>query len=243
MLFRSLVALVILWGGRGQNDEAQFGRLMSSGKTYYEKGDSGRAIDVFQHALAMNPANPDIHLNLANAFLLNNQPQQAATHAAEVLRAEPGSAAAHYLLGCARLRLGDYTNAVKALQEAKDIDPTVNPVSYQLGRAFAGVGQWNDAERNFREILEFETNHVSPVYLSTHYQLGQSLIRQGRSDEAQRALAEHQKLNAGRQTSADNPALYERCAHTEVRAAFSLEQPEARGIPVRFDDEIGRAHV
>lgn len=59
---------------------------------YYAAGDARRAIEAFQVALSMNPSNPDVHLNLANAFLLASQPSQALVHTREALQVEPGAA-------------------------------------------------------------------------------------------------------------------------------------------------------
>lgn len=218
------------------DDTNQFAVLMSSGKTYLDKGESGKAIEAFQRAVAMNPNNPDVHLNLANAFLKANGPEQAVRHADEVLNYDAGSAAAHYLKGCAFLRLSQFTNAVQALQTAQSIDQTVNAVAYQLGRAHAGLGQWAEAAKQFEDITQFERDTNAPIYLSAYYQLSQSLLRQGRTDDAKAALAEHQRVNAGRQTAADSPSLYERCAYTEARAPFAVEQPAERGESVRFAD-------
>ena len=220
----------------GGDANAPYSQAMASGKTFYDKGDPAKAVTAFQSALAMNPANPDVHLNLANAFLLLGQPAQAAIHADEVLRYQPGSAAAHFLLGCAALRQNQFSNAVQELQQAKDADPSVNPVSFQLGRAFLGWGKLDDAAVQFREVTQFETNHPS-----AYYQLSQVLLRLGQRDEAQQALAEHQKIAAGKTQAADNPALYERCKYTEIIAPFPLEQPDRSGIAVKFVDDSARA--
>lgn len=223
-------------GGADRDANAPFAQAMASGKTFYEKGDPAKAIETFQSALAMNPANPDVHLNLANAFLLANQPGPVVRHAEEVLRYQPGSAAAHFLLGCAALRQNQYSNAVQELQQAKDADPSVNPVSFQLGRAFFGWGKLDDAAGQFREVIQFETNHPS-----AHYQLSQVLLRLGQAAEAAKELAEHQQVAAGKSQAADNPALYERCKYTEIVAPFPLEQPDRGGVKVKFVDATARA--
>ena len=223
-------------GEAGGDANAPYAQAMASGKTFYDKGDPAKAIGAFQSALAMNPANPDVHLNLANAFLLLGQPGQVLPHAEEVLRYEPGNAAAHFLLGCAALRQNQFSNAVQELQQAKDIDPSVNPVSFQLGRAFLGWGKLEEAATQFREVTQFETNHPS-----AYYQLSQVLLRLGQREEAQQALAEHQKIAAGKSQAADNPALYERCKYTEIVAPFPLEQPALRGVAVKFVDDSARA--
>ena len=127
------------WWTRGseRDGDAQFAALMNSGKTFAGNGDLVRAQEAFNRSLAMNPQNPDVHLNLANVLLLANRPAEAQAHAAEAVHLEVGNAAGHFLLGCAELRQSHVTNAIQSLQVAKDIDRSINPVSYQLGRAYA----------------------------------------------------------------------------------------------------------
>lgn len=228
-----LIAGLAWWSHRSDPDaEQRFGGLMNSGRTFLEVGDAARALEVFQQARGMNPANPDVHVNLAIANLLAGQPAQAALHAGEATQLEPTAGAGHYLLGCALLRQNQYSNAVQALQTSKDIDRTVNAVSFQMGLAYAGWGKFQDAADQFAEVTQFETNHPS-----AYYQLAQMQLRLGQKERASEALAQHQKANAGKLQAADNPSVYERCVHTVPRAVATLEQPDTRGIPVRFSDQ------
>ncbi len=222
--------------GTDEDAGKAFAQAMASGKTYYDKGEPGKALTAFQSALAMNPANPDVHLNLANAFLRVNQPVQASGHALETIQLEPSNPAAWYVLGCAQLRQNQYSNAVQSLQEAKNGDRTINPVTFQLGRALAGWGHHEEAVEQFRELQQFETNTAAPQWVSSHYLVAQSLLRLGKREEAEKELAEHQKLTSVRANLGDDPSVFERCLYTEIRAPFPLEQPGRNGIPVKFTD-------
>lgn len=231
------IALAAWWTHRPAADaEQRFAELMSSAKTYLDTGNPARAIEVLQQARAMNPSNPDVHVNLAIAHLAANQPALAASHATEAAHLEPASGAGNYLLGCALLRQNQYSNAVQVLQMAKDADRTVNAVSFQLGRAYAGWGLFQDAADQLTEVVQFETNHPSAYYL-----LSQALTRLGQRAQAAEALASHQKVNAGRQMAADNPGLYERCVYTAPRSQPTLEQPDKDGIRLRFADATAAA--
>src|SRR6059036_566132 len=109
-----------------------FIRLTNTGKNYYDRGEAEKALAALEGALALNPSHPDAHLNLASAYLLANQPDKALAHTQEVLNQDPNSAAALYLSGCACLRLGRFEPALKFLQAAKEIDRTINAVTFQL---------------------------------------------------------------------------------------------------------------
>src|SRR5207248_11003144 len=113
----------------------EFARLMNTGKGYYEQGDAARAIDSFQKAVALQPTHPDALLNLANAYLLGGQSENAIKVAQQVSSMDPNGADASYIGGCGQPRLRKFDEAVKFLQPAKDLDRKVNAVSFQLGRA------------------------------------------------------------------------------------------------------------
>ena len=129
--------------GTDSANDSEFLRLMNVGKSLYEKSDAAKAIEAFQKAVSLDPANTDARLNLANAHLLAGDANGALQQATEVLNVEPNSAAAHFVLGCAYLRLSKFDDAIKSLQPAKDIDRAINPVSFQLGRAFQGAGKFD----------------------------------------------------------------------------------------------------
>lgn len=223
------------------NSSKVFDQAMASGKTFFDQNEPAKAIAAFQSALALNPANPDAHLNLANAFLLGGQSDQAVVHAQETLHFEAGNGAAAFVLGCALLRQNQFSNAVQSLQRAKDADPTVNAVSFQLGRAYQGWNKFDEAATQFREVIQFETNQTSVHFVASHYLLSQTLLRLGQRDEAAELLQKHQQLAGGKVGNADNPALFERCQYTQIKAPFPLEQPDPQGIAVKFVDDSVRA--
>src|SRR6185437_10975013 len=115
----------VFWFRRQSSGGDEFARLMNTGKGYYEQGEAARAIDAFQKAVALQPTHPDALLNLANACLLADQGENAVQFAQQVLGIDPQSAAACYVAGCANLRLRKFEEAVRFLQQAKDIDRKV----------------------------------------------------------------------------------------------------------------------
>src|SRR5688572_10563528 len=86
----------------------EFVRLMNVGKSHYEKADSSKAVEAFERAVALAPANIDARLNLANAYLLAARPTEAIQQAQEVVKLDPKAAAAYYIEGCAQLRLSKF---------------------------------------------------------------------------------------------------------------------------------------
>lgn len=210
------------------SDDA-FLQLSNSGRNYYERGDAERAVTFFTQALQLQPANIDAILNLANALLVANRPEEALKQATAAVAIDANQPAAQYLMGCSLLRQGQFEAAIKAFQNAKTIDRTVNEVSFQLGRAYQGVNQHEAAAAEFEEVVKFDSQHRA-----AYYALSQSLLRLGKQAEAQTALEGHQKVNAGKPPQITNPSTFEASKYTAVRVPFKQRPPDATGINVRF---------
>ena len=217
-------------------DVDQFTRLSNLGKSQLEAGDSTKAVDLFQQALALKPTLIEAQLNLANAHLIANQPDNVIQQAQRVLDVDNNSAAAFYLMGCAYLRKGQSEEALKALQQSFKLDPAVTALNFQIGLAHERLGHNQEAAQQFQTVTEFEPDHPA-----AHYRLSQLLLRVGRQDEAAEALKKHQEILSRRPGFASNVAVFERCKHTQAMLPFKLEKPLAEGIKVTFEDATAAA--
>ena len=217
--------------GVKQSVDDEFTNFMNEGKNYYDKGEVAKAIDAYRKAVTASPTHPDAHLNLANAFLLAGESTNALKHAQEVLNLDANSAAAYYVKGCAHLRLSQFDEALKALQQSLALDQTVPAVHFQVGLAQQNLKRWDDAIACFQACVDLETNHPA-----AHYNLSQALIRSGRQEEANQQLEIHRQLSAKAPGQSASFATYERSVHTQARVPFKLEQPDPKGIKVRFAD-------
>lgn len=234
LILATLALFPLISRFRSGGDE--IARLTNLGKYHYERGETDKALEIFQQALKLNPTHQDTLLNLANAYLLANQTSNALRYAQEVLNLDVNSAAAHYVLGCAHFRDRRFAAALQAFQQAKDADPTVGTVTLQLGRAHQELGHLEDAISEFQELVGFEPEH--PV---AHFALSQVLAKAGRANEAQEELKLHQQVQAKQPGGMGGLAAFERCKHTEIRIPFRLEQPDRHGIQVVFTDATASA--
>ena len=81
--------------------------------------------------------------------------------------------------GQKRLRTGMTAQATVPLEKAKLREPDKASIREALGIAYFRLQRWQDAEAEFRAILE-----LSPTDDYAHYALGRSLEQQGRAKEA-----------------------------------------------------------
>jgi eukaryotic-like serine/threonine-protein kinase len=195
--------------------------LLTLGRTYISLGQYSSAISVLRSALdASRRANGELNSTTANtlgwlgmALDFNDQASEGGSISREAVRLQrklhpEGNvdlAVAFYGLGLNSMHLGDAKSAELYLQQAGDL------VGKYLGKSHGyylaaltaqarvreALGDPAGAERLCQNAIQIG-NHVEPryrIYLAqaSDY-LGQLLTRQGRYDEAEKALRESQKI-------------------------------------------------
>ena len=81
--------------------------------------------------------------------------------------------------GKAHLRNGRAAQATVALEKAKRREPEKASIREALGIAYFRIRRWQEAEAEFRAVLD-----LSPTDHYAHYALGRTLDKQGREAEA-----------------------------------------------------------
>ena len=97
--------------------------------------------------------------------------------------------------GQKRLRTGMTAQATVPLEKAKRLEPAKASIREALGIAYFRLARWQDAEREFRAIVE----ELAPTDDYAHYALGRALEHQGRTAEANG----HYKLASSMQPSSE----------------------------------------
>ena len=86
----------------------------------------------------------------------------------------------HFREGQKRLRKGMTAQATVPLEKAKKLEPGKASIREALGIAYFRLQRWQEAEAEFRTIVE----ELEPTDDYAHYALGRSLEQQGRQAEA-----------------------------------------------------------
>ena len=81
--------------------------------------------------------------------------------------------------GRAHLKRGMPAQATVALEKAKRREPEKASIREALGIAYFRIRRWDEAEAEFRKLLE-----LSPTNDYAHYALGRVLEKRGRAHEA-----------------------------------------------------------
>jgi Flp pilus assembly protein TadD len=86
----------------------------------------------------------------------------------------------HFREGQKRLRKGMTAQATVPLEKAKKLEPEKASIREALGIAYFRLARWQEAEAEFRTIVE----QLEPTDDYAHYALGRALEQQGRQAEA-----------------------------------------------------------
>jgi Flp pilus assembly protein TadD len=84
-----------------------------------------------------------------------------------------------FQLGRSHLRNGMAAQATVPLEKAKRAEPRSRSIREALGIAYFRIGRFEEAEAEFRVLVE-----LSPDDEFAHYALARSLVNQGRRQEA-----------------------------------------------------------
>jgi Flp pilus assembly protein TadD len=100
--------------------------------------------------------------------------------------------------GRQHLENGMPAQATVALEKAKRLEPDKASIREALGIAYFRIQRWEEAEAEFRAVLE-----LSPTDDYAHYALGRSLEKQGRDAEANGHYKLASSLRPGSERYAD----------------------------------------
>jgi protein O-GlcNAc transferase len=164
----------------------------------------------FLRAIALDPKMAPAHLNLG-LVLMDANPTTAAEafgHAADL---QPTESRPRFLAGFCLERAGKLPEAMEQYRAALKISPKDYETHFALGRILARTRDAAGAEEQFREAVAARSDSA-PARLG----LANTLLGEGKNEQAHAALAEYLKLKPG-----DPSAHYDRAL-----AFFELNRPD-----------------
>ena len=157
------------------------------------------AIDVFGHALRLQPDLADAHRNLALAWSQRGRLAEAEQEFRETLRLTPDSVQAHHELANHLRAVGKLDEAVAHYHEALRLKPDRSETHHDLGLALAELKRAAEARRCYEEALR-----LNPDFPEAHNNLGVLLEERGSLSEAVTAYRESIRLRPGADDAHNN---------------------------------------
>jgi tetratricopeptide (TPR) repeat protein len=164
------------------------GRLLQS-ENWLAQGEVKLALEGLER---LNKAYPDVpiaELQLARAYLQNDNPAQAIVTLNRLLTSNPGYLEAILLMGEANLRAGDARPVIASMQSLLIKHPAQAQAQVLLAAAYQSLEQLDDAAAIFRDLIS-----ASPENPRSYLGLGLVLRQQGKTAEARTAFEEAEKL-------------------------------------------------
>lgn len=160
-------------------------------QAYEAQGDVPNAVREFIRAADALPNDATAQWKAGTMLLLSGEFQEARKRAEKALAIAPRNPDAEVLLGNALAGLKDFDSAVKEIEEAIRIDPSVAALT-SLASVQAARGNREDAEAAFRKAVQ-----ADPKRISSHLSLAQFLWLTGRTPEAEQSIRAALALDPG----------------------------------------------
>ena len=144
-----------------------------------QAGPGGRALEMFEKAIALAPDDPAVRVNHGAALSRAGRADDAIAAFRRALELDPSLAGAHFNLAQELLKLDRTEEAARHLRTAVALFPK-SPVFWRdLGRAEAKLGRWGEAVLAYQRGVADEACQVE-----ARQELGVALENAGREDEA-----------------------------------------------------------
>lgn len=144
------------------------------------------------------PENLEAHLGMARIEMLTGRSKQAEQILTDLVKDHPDSTAVRISIGQMYAQQEKWDEAIRAFEDACEIDPENQDCRYELGVAFARVGNYDQALAN----LSFSVGEPA-----AHYNIGYILHEQGRDTDAAEWFQNALSLHPDRQTADKSKAM------------------------------------
>jgi tetratricopeptide (TPR) repeat protein len=164
--------LVLVWGlaacGAGQpspeatvSGDVDGDEHFQRGNQFVENGQFEEAIGEYEAALAAEPDNVSVMINLGVAYYNTGQFQQAVTQYQRALDIAPDEADVHSNLAATYVQVGDLETALQEYQAAVALQPDLAQAHFGLGVVYIELGENAQAIEALERFEELDTGQDS----------------------------------------------------------------------------------
>lgn len=226
------------------------------GRAYRETGFLAEAIEEFKKAVALDVHFPRAHYYLGLTYLLKDGAARLPDAEQEFkieLDSHPDEFFANYYLGIVYLMDRKWDRAISLLQKAISIQPANSDPYFHLGQAYQATERYVEAIEVLRKSIALSPSlsHNDYQVATAHYRLGQSLLKAGQNEAAQKELqvAAELKSNSLKRDKEKNE-IYLNAANLHDQNSKFPEMVSAEGLiaesnatDVRTSEELKNGEV
>lgn len=186
---------------------------------------------LYEHALALNPANYFAHNNYGVLLRDKGRYAEAIAHFKSALASKPNYSHAWYNIGVVLERVQNYVAAATNYQNAIKIDSGYVPALVNMGNCYLLLNRPKDAVTPVQAALRIDSKSIE-----AHDCLGCVLLALGRPEEAAEQLQQALRLDP------DNGRAYADLGKVRVAQGRASDAAEAYASAVRFNPKSAESH-
>ncbi len=137
--------------------------MAAMGYYHREKGETARAIALFEKALAIDPENWGAHNFYGVTLFRMGRVDEAMTHFQAAIRVNPLNAQSLTNAGALEFSRGNMESARKYFEEAVDSTPRYAQAHFHLGLTLTREGRYAEAAARYEEGLKYEPDDAGTV--------------------------------------------------------------------------------
>jgi predicted TPR repeat methyltransferase len=153
-------------------------------------GDLAEARRLLEAALAAGPERPEIHNNLANLLVKQNQLNDALKHYAQAVHLKPDYWEAHFNLGLLFLKQANIQAAMTQFNNVISLYSEHTSAHFYLANLYFEQGAYPEAIREFEIVLRLE-----PFHIEAHNNIGVLHLKLDNALEAIRSFSNVLRLD------------------------------------------------
>jgi tetratricopeptide (TPR) repeat protein len=147
--------------------------LIQQGKAFMNGLQFQPAQKLFEKVLETEPKSVDARIGLGRLALISNQKDQGVKFLDEALQLHPNHAEALALKGVSKMQEEDWKAAVELFNQAKQSDPNLPMIYFNLAHSYRKLGNLKDAEAAARKAIELDAKDFQ-AHSELSYILGQT---------------------------------------------------------------------
>ena len=179
---------------RISNTASSLATLRNLGKAYYEQGKYFEAAQQFQKVVATGTAQVLDHMNLGLALMLQNKLDQALGELTTAQQMDPQQIAVDYNLGILYKRELRYPDAEARLKNVIARDSAEPAAWFNLGYVYFNEKKLDESLDAFHHVIDMGFIRGQNFYVASLFRSFTVLVRLKRQDEAQKILAQWEKM-------------------------------------------------
>lgn len=123
--------------------------LLEKARDAYKAGDSKKAVELADRAIAADPKNPRGYQVRATLHELMREFDKVIADCDKLIELEPKNASAYQRRGAARFRAGHIEDSIRDFDKYIEMQPGEEPYHWQRGLAYYYAGRFEDGRKQF----------------------------------------------------------------------------------------------